>query len=68
VPSWQTTVVPELGGTTTVVVDFGGGGLLLLMQADSSGKAHSAINNGFMDQSLGKLSDLIFADRLAWLL
>jgi len=31
VPSWQTTVVPELGGTTTVVF-AGGGGLELEMQ------------------------------------
>jgi hypothetical protein len=36
VPFWQTTVVPELGGTTTVVFFAGGGGLLLLMQPDSS--------------------------------
>jgi hypothetical protein len=39
VPSWQMTVVPELGGTTTVVFFAGGGGLLLLMQPDSSDAA-----------------------------
>jgi hypothetical protein len=33
-PSWQTTVVLELGGTTTVVFS-GGGGLLLLMHPAS---------------------------------
>jgi Protein of unknown function (DUF2459) len=49
-PSWQTTVVPELGGTTTVV-DFGGGGLLLLMQAPSSGKRHKAANRAFIGAS-----------------
>jgi hypothetical protein len=49
-PSWQITVVPELGGTTTVVV-FGGGGLLLLMQADSRGRTHKATSSAFMDRS-----------------
>jgi hypothetical protein len=39
VPFWQTTVVPELGGTTTVVFFAGGGGLLLLMQPDRSDAA-----------------------------
>jgi hypothetical protein len=34
-PSWQTTVVLEFGGTTTVVF-AGGGGLELLMQPDNS--------------------------------
>ncbi len=34
-PSWQTTVVLEFGGTTTVVFS-GGGGLELLMQPASS--------------------------------
>ena len=46
-PSWQTTVVPEFGGTTTVVF-CGGGGLLLLMHADSSGMTHSETNNAFI--------------------
>jgi hypothetical protein len=49
-PSWQITVVPELGGTTTVVV-FGGGGLLLLMQADSRGRTHKVTSSAFMDRS-----------------
>ena len=42
-PFWQTTVVPELGGTTTVVFFAGGGGLLLLMQPVSSDAAMIAL-------------------------
>lgn len=47
-PSWHTTVVPELGGTTTVV-DFSGGGLLLLMQALRNGRTSNAAIMAFME-------------------
>jgi hypothetical protein len=62
-PSWQITVVPELGGTTTVV-DFAGGGLLLLMQADSRGTTHKAASSAFMDGSSCSLNgEAIFTER-----
>lgn len=52
-PFWQTTVVPELGGTTTVVFFAGGGGLLLLMQPDSSDAATMTLDriNFIIDSS-----------------
>jgi hypothetical protein len=52
-PSWQTTVVPLLGGTTTVVSFAGGDGLLLLMHPESTGTATSKATINFMfDSSL----------------
>jgi hypothetical protein len=48
VPSEQTTVGLEFGGTTTVVFFGGGFGLPLLMHADSTGNTHSAANKAFI--------------------
>jgi hypothetical protein len=57
VPSWQTTVVPEFGGTTTVVLFCGGGGLLLLMHADNSGSRLNETNRDFMQNPSGTIPE-----------
>ena len=46
-PSWQTTVVEEPGGTTTVVF-AGGFGLPLLMQPQSIAEANTSADRIFM--------------------
>jgi hypothetical protein len=46
-PSWQTTVVVEPGGTTTVVFS-GGFGLPLLMQPHSIAEASTSVDRIFI--------------------
>jgi hypothetical protein len=52
VPSWQTTVVPELGGTTTVVL-AGGSGLELEMHPPSIDAAINTLHRIFIIRSCG---------------
>jgi hypothetical protein len=47
-PSEQTTVVPDCGGTITVVFFCGAGGLLLLMHPDSAASIASETSIVFM--------------------